>query len=96
MHRVDVAMVTESGDVPVPVGARWAAVAATASGDEGSGDEGIPGSGAPGGTRSGKGAAGTPSKVINVSNQASLHVDVGEDGMVLIEWLFDSDETEAH
>lgn len=85
-------MVTESGEVPVPRGARWAALTTV-------GPARFEGR-APHDTRT----------VVNVSDKESIRVDVGrgaggdggtawadaEEGMVLIEWLFDSDDTGSH
>jgi hypothetical protein len=72
---MDLAMVTETGDIPVPPRARWAKL--TAAGSE----EGH-------------------LAVLHVSGQASLHVEVdhdqvGHDGMVLVEWLFDEDDADG-
>lgn len=87
-------MVTESGDVEVPRGARWAALTTVGPAHfEGR-------------------AANDTRTVVNVSDKESIRVDVGEgnagdvgtppaggateDRMVLIEWLFDSDDTGSH
>ena len=83
-------MVTESGDVPVPPGARWAALTTV-------------------GPAQFEGRVGNATRtVLNVSNKESIRVDVGEghvadseasapeEGMVLIEWLFDADDTGSH
>jgi len=82
-------MVTESGEVPVPRGARWAALTTVGPADfEGR-------------------ATNATRTVVNVSGKESIRVDLGSaeggtatadagEGMVLIEWLFDSDDTGSH
>jgi hypothetical protein len=86
-------MVTTSGDVPVPVGARWAAVTAAGGGATETG-AGVGGAGQaqPGEARR---------VIVDVMNRTSIHVevgadDLGDDGIVMIEWLFDADNVDAH
>lgn len=83
-------MVTESGEVPVPHGARWAALTTV-------------------GSVQFEGRVGNATRtVLNVNGKESIRVEVGgdraaqggsrsaEEGMVLIEWLFDADDTGSH
>jgi hypothetical protein len=73
---VDISMVTESGDVPVPAGAIWATIVA-------------PGGA---GTRPGE----VSRTVVHVARSSSVPVEVADHEVVMIEWLFDSDSTDAH
>jgi hypothetical protein len=73
---VDVQMVTESGDVAVPPGARWAAIVTSGHAEDQ------------------RGAAGRT--VVHVDGSPVIPVEVDAGGVVIIEWLFDSDEADAH
>jgi hypothetical protein len=73
---VDISMVTESGDVPVPAGAIWATIVA------------------PDGTDARPGALART--VVHVARSSSVPVEVADHEVVMIEWLFDSDSTDAH
>jgi hypothetical protein len=73
---VDISMVTESGDVPVPAGAIWATIVAPDCT----------------GARPGE----VSRTVVHVARSSSVSVEVGAHEVVMIEWLFDSDSTDAH
>jgi len=94
---VDMSMVTESGEVPVPRGARWAALTTVGPAQF----EGRAGNA----TRTVLNVSNKESIRIDVGDvgetdvadaEAGAPEEGPEEGMVLIEWLFDSDDTGSH